>query len=111
VKDQGDAVPEPAESQGPAMPGRSARVRLGELSWRKAGDEVVILDLAASAFHALNASAALLWERLADWTTAGEMAGMLVSSYGLSAALAAEDVARFLEECVGAGLVDIRAET
>jgi hypothetical protein len=39
------------------------------------------------------------------------MARMLVSSYGLSTALAAEDVARFLEECVGAGLVDIRAET
>ncbi len=111
MTDQGVAVPEPDESQGPAMPGRSVRVRRGDLAWRQAGDEVVVLDLAASVFHGLNASGALLWERLADWTTAGEMAAMLVSSYGLSAALAAQDVARFLEECAGAGLLDIRAET
>jgi hypothetical protein len=93
------------------MPGRSARIRLSDLAWRHAGDEIVVLDLAASVFHALNTSGALLWEQLADWTTAGEMAGMLVRSYGLPAALAAQDVARFLEECIGAGLVDIRAET
>ena len=116
MKDQGVAGPEPAESPGPAMPGpampgRSVRVRLGDLAWRQAGDEVVVLDLAASVFHGLNASGALLWKRLTDWTTTGEMAGMLVSCYGLSAVLAAEDAARFLEECVGAGLVDIRAET
>jgi len=111
VKDPGVAVPKPAESHDPAMADRSFRVRLGDLAWRQAGDEVVVLDLAASVFHGLNAPGALLWDRLADWTTAGEMAGMLVSSYGLPAALAAEDVARFLEECVGAGLVDIRAET
>jgi len=111
VKDQGAAVPESAESQGSAMPGRSVRVRPSDLAWRQAGDETVVLDLAASVFHGLNASGALLWEQLADWTTAGEMAGMLVSSYGLPPALAAEDVARFLEECIGAGLVEIRAET
>ena len=104
-------MPEPAESRHPAMSGRPVRVRLGDLAWRQVGDEVVVLDLTASVFHALNASGALLWERLADWTTAGEMAEMLVSSYGLSATLAAEDVARFLEECIGAGLVDIQAET
>jgi hypothetical protein len=104
-------MPEPAEWQGPAISGRAVRVRLGDLAWRQAGDEVVVLDLAASVFHALNASGALLWERLAGWTTAEEMTGMLVSSYGLSAALAAQDVARFLEECAGAGLLEIRAET
>ena len=111
MKDQGIAVPEPAESRHPAMSGRPVRVRLSDLAWRQTGDEVVVLDLAASVFHALNASGALLWERLADWTTARELAELLVSSYGLSAAVAAEDVARFLEECIGAGLVDIQAET
>jgi Coenzyme PQQ synthesis protein D (PqqD) len=110
VKDQGIVVPEPAESRHPAMSGRPVRVRLSDLAWRQTGDEVVVLDLAASVFHGLNPSGALLWQRLADWTTAGEMADILVGSYGLSAALAAEDVARFLEECIGSGLVDIRAE-
>lgn len=104
-------MPGSAEPAGPAVSGRSVRVRPGELAWRQAGGEVVILDLAACVFRALNASGALLWQRLADWTTAGELGGVLVSSYGLSPAQAAEDVARFLQECAAAGLLDIRAET
>ena len=110
MKDRGVAVPEPAESQVSAKSRRFVRIRPGDLAWRQAGDEVVVLDLAASVFHGLNPSGALLWQRLTDWTTAGEMAGILVGSYGLSAALAAEDVARFLEECIGSGLVDFRVE-
>jgi len=92
------------------MGDRSVRVRPDDLAWRQTGDEIVVLDLAASVFHALNASGALMWERLADWTTAGELAGELVSRYRLSAAAAARDVARFLKACADAGLLDIRPE-
>jgi hypothetical protein len=92
------------------MSDRPVRVRSSGLAWRQTGDEIVVLDLAASVFHALNASGALMWERLADWTTAGELAGELVSRYRLSAAVAARDVARFLKACADAGLLDIRPE-
>ncbi len=103
-------MPPSAETAGPALSGRSVRVRPSELAWRKTGDEVVVLDLAASVFHALNASGAFMWERLADWTTAGELAGELVRHYHLSAPVAARDVARFLQACADAGLLDIRPE-
>jgi hypothetical protein len=88
----------------------SVRVRSSDLAWRQTGDEIVVLDVAASVFHALNASGALLWERLTDWTTAGELAGELASRYRLSAAVAAQDVAGFLKACADAGLLDTRLE-
>jgi len=101
-------MPPSAEATGPAMSDRSVRVRSSDLVWRQTGDEIVVLDLAASVFHALNASGALMWERLADWTTAAELAGELVSRYRLSAAVAARDVALYLKACADAGLLDIR---
>ena len=110
MKGQEVSRPSSAEAAGAAMSGGSVRLRPSGLAWRQTGDEVVVLDLAASVFHALNASGALLWERLADWTTAGELAGELVSRYRLPAAVAAPDVARFLQACAGAGLLDIRPE-
>jgi len=52
----------------------------------------------------------LMWERLTDWTTAAELARELVSRYRLPAAVATRDVARFLQACADAGLLDIRPE-
>jgi hypothetical protein len=101
-------VSESSDQVKPAGGDRSVRVRPTGLAWRRAGDEVVVLDLAASSYHALNASGALLWERLAGWTTAGELAGALIRSFGLTQAAAAADVGRFLDGCAGAGLLEIR---
>ena len=100
-------VPVPPKLAEPAMSGRPVRARPTGLAWRQAGDEVVVLDLVAGSYHALNASGALLWERLAGWTTASELAGVLVSVYGLTPAAADLDVVRFLDACAGAGLVEI----
>jgi Coenzyme PQQ synthesis protein D (PqqD) len=101
-----------SESSGPVKPDagdRSVRLRSGGLAWRRAGEEVVVLDLAAAGYHALNASGALLWERLGSWTTGAELSGVLAASYGLTPAAAAADVGRFLDSCSAAGLVEIRA--
>ena len=92
----------------PAGGDRPVRARPAGLAWRQAGHEVVVLDLAAFSYHALNASGALLWERLAGWTTAGELTGTLVGSFGLAPTAAAADVGRFLDECAGAGLLETR---
>ena len=101
-------MPEPS---GPVKPAStSVRVRPRDLAWRRAGDEVVVLDLAASSYHALNASGAVLWERLAGWTTAEALAGLLVAAFGLTPAAAAADVGRFLDGCAGAGLLETRSE-
>jgi hypothetical protein len=99
-----------SEPCGPAeLAGQFVRVRPDSLVWRQAGDEVVILDLAAARYHALNASGALLWERLGGWMTAGELAGMLATTFGLAPADAAADVGRFLDGCREAGLIEVRA--
>jgi hypothetical protein len=103
-------MPSSAGAAGPAMSDRSVRVRSSDLAWRQTGDEIVVLDLAAAVFHAVNASGALMWERLTDWTTAAELARELVSRYRLPAAVATRDVARFLQACADAGLLDIRPE-
>ena len=89
----------------------SVRVRPTDLAWRQAGEEAVVLDVAAARYHGLNASGALLWERLADWTTGGELAAVLAGSFGLTPADAARDVARFLTGCADAGLLEVRAES
>jgi Coenzyme PQQ synthesis protein D (PqqD) len=92
------------------MSEQSVRVRREDLAWRRAGDEVVVLDLAASSYHALNASAALLWEWLADWTTAHELTRALISCFGLTSEAAHRDVTHFLDGCASAGLLEIRTE-
>jgi Coenzyme PQQ synthesis protein D (PqqD) len=101
-------VTDPSASPRPAWAGRFVRTRRDDLAWRKAGDEVVILDLAASGYHALNPSGSLLWERLSDWVAGDELAGLLASAFGLTPAEAASDVAQFLDGCCRAGLLEIR---
>lgn len=100
-----------AESVSPAesVSGRFVRIRAAGLAWRQAGDEVVVLDLAAARYHALNVSGALLWGRLGAWTTIGELAGTLARSCGLTPESATADVECFLAGCSAAGLVEIRA--
>jgi len=101
-------VTEPSAPPRPAWAGRFIRVRRDDLAWRKAGDEIVILDLAASDYHALNPSGSLIWERLADWATGDDLAGMIAAAFGLTPDAAASDVARFLDGCSRAGLLEIQ---
>jgi hypothetical protein len=82
------------------------RVRRGDLASRQADDEVVVLDLKTSTYRALNATGALLWERLADWASIDDLAAMLVDAFGLEATEARRDVLRFVDDCEEAGLVE-----
>ena len=102
-------MPEPAEPRSTGNV-RAVRVRPTGLAWRQAGDEAVVLDLVAARYHALNASGALLWERLDSWATADQLTAVLVSAFGLAPADAARDVASFLTGCADAGLLEVRAE-
>jgi hypothetical protein len=89
---------------------RSARIRRHDLASRRAGEEVVVLDLASATYHGLNPSGALLWEALGDWKTDEELAAVLVRTFGLTSDAAAGDVERFLDTCAGAGLVEVRSD-
>ena len=54
----------------------------GNVSWRRVGDEIVILDLETSAYFSLNETSAFIWERLVAGFSAEEAAEALVRQYG-----------------------------
>jgi hypothetical protein len=87
------------------------RLRPNDLAWRRAGDEVVVLDLIRSSYHALNRSGSLLWEHLIDWATADDLAGVLERSFDLDLDAATRDVTLFLDACGAAGLLEVRADS
>jgi hypothetical protein len=92
----------------PFGPGSVVRARRHELAWRRAGDEVVILDLVSSTYRSLNATGALLWERLADWASTNDLTAVLINSHGLELSAAERDVLAFLDGCHHAGLLETR---
>ncbi|HWB67309.1 MAG TPA: PqqD family protein [Mycobacteriales bacterium] len=78
-------------------------------AWRRAGDEIVVLDVAQSTYHATNASATALWEALEAGATPAELAAALQRSYGLDDVTARRDVATFLADLSEAGLLEREA--
>jgi hypothetical protein len=85
---------------------RFVRVRRNDLASRRADDEVVVLDLRDSSYRALNATGALLWERMADWASMEDLTALLVDAFGLDATEARRDILRFVEECEKGGLLE-----
>lgn len=74
--------------------------------WQPVDDEVVLLDGAGGRYLVLNATGAVLWERLADGAAVGELAGVLTETWGVGAEEAAADVARFLGDLAARGLIE-----
>ncbi|MFC8849785.1 MULTISPECIES: PqqD family protein [unclassified Micromonospora] len=82
------------------------RVAPQRAAWRQAGEEVVVLDTRESVYFGLDPAGALLWRRLVDGATADELTEALVASAEVDRGRAADDVARFLAELDGYGLVE-----
>ena len=81
------------------------RLRPDGLHWRELDDEVIALDAARSQYVATNPAGTLLWEALAAGATRGELARVLVRTYGLSEEQAAGDAAAFLRQLEAEGLL------
>jgi hypothetical protein len=73
------------------------RARSDDVTWRNVDGQVVILDLRDSCYHRTNATGALLWERLQEECTPGDLESILVESFDLDVSSASRDVAAFLE--------------
>lgn len=80
-------------------------LRTSELPWRAVEDDVVALDLAASRYLGVNATGALLWERLAGGATERELVEALAESHPDARDRAAADVRAFVEELSRRGLL------
>ena len=81
-------------------------VRSVNLSWRRVGDEVVVLDLNETVYLTLNSSGAVLWELLDGGATRAELAQSLVERFSISFDEAASDVDAFLERCAAENVLD-----
>lgn len=68
------------------------------VTWRKTGDEAVILNLETSEYYSLNESGTFIWELFAAGKSAPKIAESLASEYALAPGQAAKDTEEFFKE-------------
>jgi hypothetical protein len=81
------------------------RVGRDDISWREAGDEIVVLHTVSSVYFGLGGSGARLWRHLADGATAGELVAVLTAEAPTEHARVADDVEAFLGALLGHRLI------
>lgn len=67
------------------------------VTWRKTGEEAVILNLETSEYYSLNDTGTLIWELLNSGKNSAKIAETLAAEYGIPAGQAAADTAAFLK--------------
>jgi hypothetical protein len=82
------------------------RLRHERLMWRRAGDEVIVLDLDTSQYLAANETAAAVWEALAGGATRPELVAMLCARFEVGPDVARTDLDRLLETMQSEGLIE-----
>jgi hypothetical protein len=81
------------------------RIRNEELDWVEADEEIVALDLRSSSYLAANASATVLWKRLARGASRDALISELTRHFTIDQQQAADDVDAFLRQLDAAGLL------
>lgn len=71
------------------------------VTWRKTGEEAVILDLETSEYYSLNDTGTFIWELAAAGKPLSSIAAVLSAEYGISAEEAARDAESFLKDLAG----------
>jgi coenzyme PQQ synthesis protein D (PqqD) len=74
------------------------RLREDALVWRKIDNELVAVDMTASAYLSANQAGAMLWQMLAEGTTRAQLVKSLVDRFGVSSEQAQTDVDVFLRD-------------
>ena len=81
-----------------ANQGRTLRRRTEGLVVRRAGDELVVLDLDSELVHNLNDTASLIWENVDELGSSERLARLLVERFEISADTALSDVRAIVEQ-------------
>lgn len=81
------------------------QLRTDELTWRRAGDELIALDARAGVYLSVNAAGAQLWEQLAAGATVEELSAGLAGAHALEPATAREQAAAFVASLERQGLL------
>lgn len=85
---------------------RAVRLRREGLIWRRAGDEVIALDLDSSQYFTANETAAAVWAKLADGATQDELVCALCERFEVEPQVAQADVERLLGSLQSEGLIE-----
>jgi hypothetical protein len=72
---------------------------------RRVEDEVVILDVTSGRYFSLDGAGALVWERLEQDTTLGELVDAVVSAFDVDRETAAADIDELVAELAERGLI------
>lgn len=81
------------------------RIHLDDVTWQVVGDESVVLDLKSSVYYTGNVTATVLWGRLLEGATAGQLVDALTDEFEVERDQAQRDVAAFLDELRSAGFL------
>lgn len=82
------------------------RLREG-VEWQQVDDEVVVLDLNASAYLAVNDTGAVLWPLVAEGASERRLAEELTARLGIDGEPARTDVAAFVDRLRSLRLVEV----
>jgi hypothetical protein len=72
------------------------KIRRKDLVWRTVGDEIVAIDLRSSRYLRVNASGALLWQRLQESASREALVDALMDRYCIPREQAINDLEAFL---------------
>ena len=86
--------------------GSLLRVNSQEVVWREIGDELVVLHMGTATYMTVNGSGRVLWNRLVDGATRGDLVDALVERYGIDQDQATRDVDAFLESVTECALLE-----
>lgn len=78
--------------------------RATDVAWRRIDDEVAIISMEANRIRTLNAVGTFLWERC-DGATVGDLISAVCARYDVDAETARNDVAAFVSDLAGRGLL------
>jgi hypothetical protein len=73
--------------------------------------EAVLLQPEGGMYYGMNEVGTLLWERLEEPATVGDLRDALLSEFDVDRAVADRDLQRFLADVEAAGLVEIRDQS
>lgn len=82
------------------------RLRREGVIWRRAGEEVIALDLDRSEYLAANETAAAVWEALADGATREELVALLCRRFEVEQRVARADIEQLLATLHSQGLIE-----
>jgi Coenzyme PQQ synthesis protein D (PqqD) len=86
------------------------RLRDPGVAWRRVVDDIVVLDVDRSHYHAINPSGALIWEQLAEGATVGALSERLVGAHPDAVEQIQADLPAFLAVLGEAGLIALDTE-